>query len=231
MGAKRAFAVTSGMTALDVIARLVQAGDEIVAGNDLYGGTNRLLTFLAKSQNIKTHHVDTTKAESVLPYLSEKTKLVLLETPTNPLIRIADIPTISQYVHDKCPRALVVVDNTMMSPYLQRPLELGADISYHSATKYLAGHHDLMAGVLGTRDEAVAEVTFFLLLFYFCVKFIVEKGQKDVEIASLFVVIQKKTNILTPHYLSSSNYTTSLMQQVVVWVHLILGYCYVVSRR
>ncbi|KAI7853779.1 cystathionine beta-lyase [Circinella umbellata] len=163
MGAKRAFAVTSGMTALDVIARLVQAGDEIVAGNDLYGGTNRLLTFLAKSQNIKTHHVDTTKAESVLPYLSEKTKLVLLETPTNPLIRIADIPTISQYVHDKCPRALVVVDNTMMSPYLQRPLELGADISYHSATKYLAGHHDLMAGVLGTRDEAVAEQLYYVI--------------------------------------------------------------------
>lgn len=168
MGAKRAFAVTSGMSALDVIARLVQSGDEIIAGDDLYGGTNRLLTFLAKTQNIKTHHVDTTKAESVLPYLDPaKTKLVLLETPTNPLIKIADIPTISKYVHERCPDALVVVDNTMMSPYLQRPLELGADISYHSATKYLAGHHDLMAGVIGTRDETIAEVSKLLVVFMY----------------------------------------------------------------
>ncbi|KAI8394195.1 cystathionine beta-lyase [Radiomyces spectabilis] len=164
MGAKRALAVTSGMSALDVITRLVHAGEEIIAGDDLYGGTNRLLTFLAKSQNIKTHHIDTTKAEAILPYLDPvKTKLVLLETPTNPLIKIADIPTIANYVHEKCPNALVVVDNTMMSPYLQRPLELGADISYHSGTKYLSGHHDLMAGVIGTRDEAIAEQLYYVI--------------------------------------------------------------------
>lgn len=164
MGAKRAFAVSSGMSALDVIARLVQSGDEIIAGDDLYGGTNRLLTFLAKTQNIKTHHVDTTKPESVLPYLDPgRTRLVLLETPTNPLIKIADIPTIAKYVHERCPGALVVVDNTMMSPYLQRTLDLGADIEYHSATKYLAGHHDLMAGVIGTRDESVAEQLYYVI--------------------------------------------------------------------
>ncbi|SAL99278.1 hypothetical protein [Absidia glauca] len=164
MGAKRALAVTSGMGALDVITRLVRAGEEIIAGDDLYGGTNRLLSFLNKSQNIKTHHIDTTRADAILPYLDPvKTRLVLLETPTNPLIKIADIPTIAQYVHDKCPNALVVVDNTMMSPYLQRPLEMGADISYHSGTKYLSGHHDLMAGVIGTRSDDVGDQLYYVI--------------------------------------------------------------------
>ncbi|RCI05306.1 cystathionine beta-lyase [Rhizopus stolonifer] len=163
MGAERALVVTSGMGALDVITRLVSSGEEIIAGDDLYGGTNRLLSFLAKSQNVKTHHVDTTKSESVLPYLSDKTRLVLLESPTNPLIKITDIPTISKYVHERCPNALVVVDNTMMSPYLQRPLELGADISYHSGTKYLSGHHDLMAGVIGVKDASVGEQLYYVI--------------------------------------------------------------------
>ena len=121
-------------------------------------GTNRLLSFLATHNNVKTHHIDTTDAEAIIPYLSEKTRLVLLETPTNPLIKIADIPRISEIVHERCPTALVVVDNTMMSPYLQRPLELGADIVYHSGTKYLSGHHDLMAGVVGVKDDSIGEV-------------------------------------------------------------------------
>ncbi|KAI7875736.1 cystathionine beta-lyase [Mucor mucedo] len=163
MSAERALVVTSGMGALDVITRLVSAGEEIIAGDDLYGGTNRLLTFLAKSQNVKTHHIDTTKSDSILPYLSDKTRLVLLESPTNPLIKISDIPTISKYVHERCPNALVVVDNTMMSPYLQRPLELGADISYHSGTKYLSGHHDLMAGVIGSKTAAVGDELYYVI--------------------------------------------------------------------
>ncbi|KAI9206500.1 cystathionine beta-lyase [Polychytrium aggregatum] len=164
MGATRAFAIASGMSALDVITRLVKSGEEIIAGNDLYGGTNRLLTFLKTHNNIVVHHIDTTNSETILPYLKAgKTKMVLLETPTNPLIKIADIPTISQHVHRVCPDALVVVDNTMMSPYLQRPLELGADITYHSGTKYLSGHHDLMAGVVGVKDNALAERIFFVI--------------------------------------------------------------------
>ncbi|CAO3663808.1 unnamed protein product [Umbelopsis vinacea] len=164
MGAKRALAVTSGMSALDVITRLVKSGEEIIAGDDLYGGTNRLLSFLNKSQGIKTHHIDTTRSDAILPYLDPaKTRLVLLETPTNPLIKIADIPTIAALVHEKCPNALVVVDNTMMSPYLQRPLELGADISYHSGTKYLSGHHDLMAGVIGAKEDSVAEQLYYVI--------------------------------------------------------------------
>lgn len=122
-------------------------------------GTNRLLSFLATHNNVKTHHIDTTDSETIIPYLSEKTRLVLLETPTNPLMKIADIPRISEIVHERCPNALVVVDNTMMSPYLQKPLELGADIVYHSGTKYLSGHHDLMAGVVAVKDDSIAEVT------------------------------------------------------------------------
>ncbi|KAF9359601.1 cystathionine beta-lyase [Mortierella sp. AD094] len=163
MSAKRAFTVNSGMTALDVITRLVKAGEEIIAGNDLYGGTNRLLSFLATHNNVKTHHIDTTNSESIVPYLSEKTRLVLLETPTNPLMKIADIPRIAEIVHERCPDALVVVDNTMMSPYLQRPLELGADIVYHSGTKYLSGHHDLMAGVVAVKDDTIGDKIYFTI--------------------------------------------------------------------
>ncbi|KAJ3289554.1 cystathionine beta-lyase [Borealophlyctis nickersoniae] len=157
MSAKRALAVSSGMGALDVITRLVKSGDEVIAGDDLYGGTNRLLTFLKTHNNITVHHVDTTSPAAVEPCLNSATRLVLLETPTNPLIKIADIPAISKLVHEKCPDALVVVDNTMMSPYLQRPLEQGADIVYHSGTKYLSGHHDLMAGVVATKEEALGD--------------------------------------------------------------------------
>ncbi|KAF9546052.1 cystathionine beta-lyase [Mortierella hygrophila] len=163
MSAKRSFVVNSGMTALDVITRLVKAGEEVIAGNDLYGGTNRLLSFLATHNNVKTHHIDTTDSETIIPYLSEKTRLVLLETPTNPLMRIADIPRISEIVHERCPNALVVVDNTMMSPYLQRPLELGADIVYHSGTKYLSGHHDLMAGVVAVKEDSIAEKIYYTI--------------------------------------------------------------------
>ncbi|KAG0007123.1 cystathionine beta-lyase [Modicella reniformis] len=163
MSAKRAFAVNSGMTALDVITRLIKTGEEVIAGNDLYGGTNRLLSFLATHNNVKTHHINTTNSEAIIPYLSEKTRLVLLETPTNPMMKIADIPRISEIVHEQCPNALVVVDNTMMSPYLQRPLELGADIVYDSGTKYLSGHHDLMAGVVGVKDDAIGDKIYFTI--------------------------------------------------------------------
>ncbi|PVU93246.1 hypothetical protein BB559_003356 [Furculomyces boomerangus] len=158
MNAERAFVVSSGMSALDVITRLVGAGEEIVAGDDLYGGTNRLLTYLSTYMNVKTHNVDTTSVSAVEAKLDPfKTKLVLLETPTNPKIKIADIKSIAEMVKAKCPNALVVVDNTMMSPYLQKTLDLGAHIEYHSGTKYLSGHHDLMAGVIGVCSQEIAD--------------------------------------------------------------------------
>jgi hypothetical protein len=160
--AQHAFAVTSGMGALDVIFRLLKPGDEIIAGNDLYGGSNRLLGYLKTHNGIHTHHVPTTDPSSLLPILTDPTAnvaMVLLETPTNPLLQIADIAAISALVHKHCPNALVVVDNTMMSPYLQRPLEHGADVVYDSGTKYLSGHHDLMAGVITCSRDDVAKVS------------------------------------------------------------------------
>lgn len=149
------------MGALDVIFRLLKPGDEIIAGNDLYGGSNRLLTYLKSHNGITTHHVPTTDPSSLLPFLTSPTSnvtMVLLETPTNPLLQIADIAAIADLVHKHRPDALVVVDNTMMSPYLQRPLEHGADLVYDSGTKYLSGHHDLMAGIITCSREGIAKV-------------------------------------------------------------------------
>ena len=115
MGATRAFAVSSGMTALDLISRLVSAGQEIIAGNDLYGGTNRLLSFMERRQGIKVHHVDTINVENILAVLNKNTKLILLETPTNPLIKIVDLINICKLSHQKEKDVLIVVDNTMVT--------------------------------------------------------------------------------------------------------------------
>ena len=163
MRAERALVVASGMGALDVITRLLRPGDEVVTGDDLYGGTNRLLKYLSTHGGIIVHHVDTTNPDSVQRVLGPKTAIVLLETPTNPLIKIVDIPTIARLAHEANPQVLVAVDNTMLSPLLQNPLELGADIVYESGTKYLSGHHDLMAGVLAVNSSAVGEKLYFTI--------------------------------------------------------------------
>jgi len=162
--AAHAFAVSSGMAALDVILRLLKPGDEVIAGDDLYGGTNRLLGYIRDHVGVKVHHVDTTDPASILPFINpDKTAMVLLESPTNPLLKIADLALISKEVKERAPAAVVVVDNTMMSPYLQRPLEHGADIVYDSATKYLSGHHDLMAGMITCNRDDLAKVSYSIL--------------------------------------------------------------------
>lgn len=160
--ASHAFTVSSGMAALDVILRILKPGDEVIAGDDLYGGTNRLLTYIRKHVGVVVHHVDTTNPENLHDYIHPtKTAMVLLESPTNPLLKIVDLATISKDVKEIAPGAVIVVDNTMMSPYLQRPLEHGADIVYDSATKYLSGHHDLMAGVVTcNRDDIAQQIAF-----------------------------------------------------------------------
>jgi cystathionine beta-lyase len=163
MNANRALVAGSGMGALDVITRLLKPGDEVVTGDDLYGGTNRLLTYLKENGGIIVHHVDTTNLESVTGILSEKTTMVLLETPTNPLIKVVDITGISAAAHAANPKAIVAVDNTMLSPYLQNPLDLGADVVYESGTKYLSGHHDVMAGVIGVNDTALSDKFYFMI--------------------------------------------------------------------
>jgi cystathionine beta-lyase len=163
MNANRALVAGSGMGALDVITRLLKPGDEVVTGDDLYGGTNRLLTYLKENGGIIVHHVDTTNLASVTGTLSEKTTMVLLETPTNPLIKVVDITGISAAAHTANPKTIVAVDNTMLSPYLQNPLDLGADVVYESGTKYLSGHHDVMAGVIGVNNSALADKFYFMI--------------------------------------------------------------------
>jgi cystathionine beta-lyase len=163
MSAQRALAVSSGMGALDVITRLLRPGDEVISGDDLYGGTNRLLKYLSTNSGIVVHHVDTTSISAVASVLSSKTTMVLLETPTNPLIKIVDISTIANMAHAASPSALVCVDNTMLSPLLLNPLDLGADIVFESGTKYLSGHHDLMAGVIAVNNLSLGEKLFFTI--------------------------------------------------------------------
>jgi len=135
----------------------------VVTGDDLYGGTNRLLKYLATNMEIIVHHVDTTRPDMIKHVLGPKTAMVLLETPTNPLIKIVDIPTIAKYAHEANEKTLVAVDNTMLSPFLQNPLDMGADIVYESGTKYLSGHHDLMAGVLAVNNSALGDKLFFTI--------------------------------------------------------------------
>jgi len=161
----RTFAVSTGMTALDVILRLVAPGDTVVAGDDIYGGTDRLLTYMKTNLGVDVQHIDMASPQALQKTLhpGNRVKMVLVESPTNPLLKIADIQGISDMVHAGSPDALVVVDNTMMSPYLQRPLNLGADIVYDSGTKYLSGHHDLMAGIIAVEREDVGKRVGFLV--------------------------------------------------------------------
>lgn len=161
-GAGRCFAVNSGMAALDTICRLLLPGDEVVTGNDLYGGTNRLLSHLAQL-GVVVHHVDTTDLSAARAKFSAKTRMLLLESPTNPLLQVADIASLSAAAKAVAPNCLVVVDNTVMSPLYQRPLALNADIHYESGTKYINGHHDVMSGFIGVDDPALADRLFFYI--------------------------------------------------------------------
>lgn len=150
---RQGLAFASGLAAIDCVLKLLQTGDEIVAVDDIYGGSFRLFTQVYEKFGIKVRYVDATDPNKVLAALSPQTRLVWLESPTNPTLKIADIETISQLAHNA--GALVVVDNTFASPVLQQPLTLGADIVLHSATKYLAGHSDVIAGLLAVKDKAL----------------------------------------------------------------------------
>ena len=152
---RRGLAFASGLAAIDCVLRLLEPGDEIVAVDDIYGGSFRLFTHVYQKYGIKVHYVDTTDPKNVLEVLSSKTRFVWIETPTNPTLKITDIEAVSRFAH--AAGALVVVDNTFASPALQRPLTLGADIVVHSATKYLAGHSDVIAGLLAVQDEELGD--------------------------------------------------------------------------
>nr|GEU66335.1 cystathionine beta-lyase [Tanacetum cinerariifolium] len=158
--ADRALCFTSGMAALSAATHLVKPGEEIVAGEDIYGGSDRLLSQVIPERGVMIKRVDTTNLYVVASAIGPKTKLVWLESPTNPQQQISDIRKIAKIAQDN--GALLMVDNSIMSPVLCQPLELGADFVMNAATKFVAGHSDVMAGVLSVRGERLAEELYFL---------------------------------------------------------------------
>lgn len=144
---------SSGMGATDAVIRLLSPGDEVITSNDLYGGSYRMFTKVYERFGIKFHFIDLTNADNIKPLINAKTKLFWLETPTNPLMNIIDIKACVALA--KQHNILVAVDNTFASPYLQNPLDLGADIVMHSVTKYLGGHSDVIMGALVSNDEKI----------------------------------------------------------------------------
>ncbi len=150
----------SGMAATDAVAKLLQPGDEVIVANDLYGGTYRIFTKVFANYGIKFHFIDMSNAENIRGYINEKTKMIWTETPTNPLLNIVDIAACGIIAKEH--KLLLVVDNTFASPYLQNPLDQGADIVLHSATKYLGGHSDVVHGALIMNDAALEEKLRFI---------------------------------------------------------------------
>ena len=155
-------AFASGLAATDTVLRLLSADAHVLAGNDVYGGTFRLFDKILRRFNLDFTFADTTDPESVAEALTPSTRLVWLETPTNPYLRITDIRAVAEIVHAHANKPLLVVDNTFATPYLQRPLELGADIVVHSMTKYLGGHSDVVGGAVIVKDKELADRLYFL---------------------------------------------------------------------
>lgn len=150
----------SGLAAIDAVLKLLSAGDEIVAVDDIYGGAFRLFTHVYEKFGITVKYTDTTDAANVFHAITPKTKLIWIETPTNPTLKITDIAAVAKIA--KAHNCLLCVDNTFASPALQQPLQLGADIVVHSATKYLGGHSDLIAGVVVTKEKTLGEKIRFI---------------------------------------------------------------------
>ncbi|WP_018130751.1 trans-sulfuration enzyme family protein [Effusibacillus pohliae] len=156
----RGFAFASGMAAIACLVELFEPGDHLVASNDLYGGTYRLLEQILRRKGIETTYVDTGDLAAVEAAVQPNTKALFVETPTNPTMKITDIAGCAAIAKRR--GALTIVDNTFMSPYFQRPLDLGADVVLHSGTKYLGGHNDVLCGLLAVKDEQLGEKLFFL---------------------------------------------------------------------
>lgn len=151
---------SSGMGATDTVVKLLKPGDEVITSNDLYGGSYRMFTKVYQKFGIKFHFIDLTNAENARPYINANTKLFWLETPSNPLMRIIDIAALVAMA--KKNGSLVAVDNTFATPFLQNPLDLGADIVMHSVTKYLGGHSDVIMGALAMNDEKLRDELAFI---------------------------------------------------------------------
>lgn len=157
---KFGLAFSSGVAATDAVVKLLQPGDEVIAANDMYGGTYRLFTKVFEKFGIRFVFVDTTNASNVASAITPQTKLIWIETPTNPLMNITDITAVAAIA--KKAGVLLCVDNTFASPYLQNPLDFGADIVMHSSTKYLGGHSDVIQGALIMNDENLRDQLYFI---------------------------------------------------------------------
>lgn len=158
--AKFGLAFSSGMGATDAVMKLLLPGDEVITGNDLYGGSYRMFTKIFANYGIKFHFLDLSNPEIIRQYTNDKTKLVWIETPTNPTMQVVDIEAIAKITKEK--NLMLVVDNTFASPYLQNPMDLGADIVMHSVTKYIAGHSDVVMGALVLNDEELYKKLWFI---------------------------------------------------------------------
>ncbi|WP_265445443.1 trans-sulfuration enzyme family protein [Acetivibrio straminisolvens] len=152
---KFGFAFSSGMAAVSTILSLFTPGDHIVVSDDLYGGTYRLFEEIYKKYGLEFSYVNTSKIQDIENSVKDNTKAFFIETPTNPMMKVADLRAISEFSKDR--KILLIVDNTFLTPYFQRPLELGADIVVHSGTKYLGGHNDTLAGLIVVNDEELSE--------------------------------------------------------------------------
>ncbi len=159
-GGTHGLAFSSGLGAVDAVIKLLQPGDEVIATNDLYGGTYRIFTKVFEPYGIKFHFTEMDDAERVAALINDRTRMIWIETPTNPTLKIIDIQAMAALATGK--DIIVVVDNTFASPYLQQPLSLGADIVLHSATKYLGGHSDVVLGLLVVKNDALVERLAFL---------------------------------------------------------------------
>ena len=158
---KHCICFSSGMGATDAVIKLLRPGDEVITGDDLYGGSYRMFTKIFEPYGIKFHFIDLTDANNISKYINKNTKLIWTETPTNPTMKIVDIEACA--VIAKKHNLLLAVDNTFASPYLQNPLALGADIVMHSVTKYLGGHSDVVMGALVMNDDKLHEQLYFIL--------------------------------------------------------------------
>lgn len=159
-GAEYGLAFGSGLAAIDCVLKTLKPGDEVISTNDLYGGTYRLFKKIFEPLGIVFHFLPMADAETIRKHFNARTRLVWVETPTNPMMNLIDIESVVQITQEH--QVVLVVDNTFATPYLQRPHELGADIVMHSATKYLGGHSDVVLGLLTVRDKELAEKLYFI---------------------------------------------------------------------
>ncbi len=157
-GGKKSWAFSSGMAAVSTVLKLFCPGDHIIVGDDLYGGTYRLFDIVYARYGLEFEYLDPTDTEKIQAAIKPTTKAIFVETPTNPMMKVADLSVLAQLIHQN--DGLLIVDNTFLTPYFQRPFDWGADVVLHSGTKYLGGHNDILAGFIVVKDETLIEPLF-----------------------------------------------------------------------